>query len=309
MRRLARLTLATALTVSTAACGSDDHPETKDTPTKAGTSATPGTPGKPGKALALADLAGLLDRQLDAKKTVKMTVSTEGAVQGTVTLSTLGGARELEITVPKDASGDAAHYLSLKDGIYSKEPGAPDKPWLKFPKGTKNVQGRLYAALIGAMGAIMEAAQPKELLTAGGTLTGTTPEKTDGVDTLHYKATVDVAKGLNKIDKKAYVARNWALIQDITARDRKKGAELPATLTDAQANTLAARFAAAMKGRPATFEFWIDAQNVPRKYAFSLPARKDANAILTFAEWGTAKITPPPPDQVAIAPDTPPGRS
>lgn len=307
MRHLASLTLAAVLTVSMAGCGGSDDPGPAKTNAKTEAKTGANTEAQ-GKAMDLPELAGLLDKQLGDKKTVKMTVSAQGAVQGTVTLSTLSGGRDLEITTPKDGDGEGGHYLRLQDGIYSQEAGAPQgKPWLKFPAGTKNVQGQMYGALIGTMGAIADAAQQKDLLAAGGTLAGTAPEKVNGIDTTHYTVKVDVVKGLEKIDKKAYVSKNWALVQDITTRDRRKGAEPPANLTDEQANALAGQFAGAMNGQPATFEFWVDAKKVPQKYAFSLPARTDTNASIVFADWGTAKITPPPADQVAVAPDTPSG--
>jgi hypothetical protein len=252
--------------------------------------------------LSLQELAGVIDTNLTAKKSVKATVDQDGSA-ATITLSVQNGAQELEIQLPEDEDGAAMHLLNLKDGIYSKEDTA-GKPWVKFPPNSKNPQGKIYATVIALLGDIVQSAQQKELLVAGGTLAGTAAEKVGTADTTHYTVRVDVPKALKKIDRKAFVADQWAVVRDVIDPKGKPEAR-PSTVTDAQADEMARKFGDAMKGQPATFEFWVDAQGVPHKYALPLPARSDTKGSMTFAEWGTAKITPPPADQVAVAPDKP----
>lgn len=296
MRLAGPVVLTAALTLSLAACGSED--KTSDGGPAAGATSAPRT-----GTLSLQQIAGAIDASLAAKKSVKAAVDQDGSA-ATVTLSLQNGAQESEIQLQADEDGDAMHLLNLGDGIYSEE-NTYGKPWVKFPPNSKNPQGGLYAAMVPLLDGIVRTGQQKELMIAGGTVAGTAAEKVGTVDTTHYTVRVDVPKALEKIDRKAFVTAQWAVVNDIVAPKEKAPAARPATVTDAQADELARRFGDAMKGRPATFEFWIDAQGVPHKYAFSLPARSDTKASMTFTEWGTAKITRPPADQVAVAPDDP----
>jgi hypothetical protein len=302
MRRIGSLAVSAVLVVSLASCGSGG--EGAKTPTASGSPGQSGpAAGGPaagnGKNLKLPQVVQLLNTRLASQRSVKITVASEGKQHGVLTVSTRSGHRDLELLVQKGADGRGVHVLSLKDGIYAEHP-LNGKPWRKFPP--KNLQGQFYRIMVTALDAFVQLAQQINRLTAGATLTNT-KQNPDG--TTLYRVNVDVAKAMQHIDKKAFILKNWALVNDI-AEPRRRGGNVnpPAQLSAAQANTLANKFAAAMRGKPAVFLYSVDGKGNPAKLAFSFPARKDTNATLTFAEWGTAKITPPPPGQVALAPNT-----
>ncbi|REE95700.1 hypothetical protein [Thermomonospora umbrina] len=289
MRAPTALALAAVLGLSLAACGSGDD-------TKEPGAGGPGNAGS-GKPLALAELAGIIEKQLAAKKSFKAVVSAQGKEQGTLTVSTLAGTREVEVSSPKNEDGGPLHLIGLKDGIYSKDGEQPGKPWVKHVP--TDVTGRLYLGAIGIIEGIVRTGEQRALIVAGGTITATKPEKVGAVDTIHYTVQVDVPKALRSIDRKAFVSEHWAIVSDVANGESEPK---PETITDAQVENLATKFGAAMKGKPATYEYWVDAQRVPHRYAFSFPARVDTNGDMLYSDWGTAKITPPPADQVAPAP-------
>ncbi|MBA9004095.1 hypothetical protein [Thermomonospora cellulosilytica] len=304
MRFARSVALSAAAMLVFTGCGSEGDPQAGDNPGSGSGNGSSAAPARTGP-LSLPQLAESVDVQLAAKKSVKVTVSQDGA-PATVTVSTRNGAPELALQIPPDENGGAVHVLRLRDGLYVMEETG-GKPWVKFPTGSRNPQGQISAAMLGLAEAMIRTSQQKELLTAGGVIAGQVPEKVGSVDTTHYTVRVDVAKAVEKIDRKAFVTRHWALVQDIATGNRLAGAQQPATVTDAQADDLARRFARAMGGKPARYEFWVDAQGVPHKYTVTFPARKDTKATLTFAEWGTAQITPPPAGQVTVASDQPLG--
>lgn len=291
MRAPTLLALVTALGLSLAACGSGD--DGKD-PGAGGGGGDGGAPKK----LTVTDLAGVVQRTFNEKKSVRASLAAEGELQGTFTLSTLNGAREMEL-VSRDADGPT-HVLRLKDGIYSKDGEQPGKPWVKYPPN--HFGAKLFGATLTVAEGILRSAEQRALIAAGGTITATKPEKVGAADTVRYTIKVDVPKALQGIDRKAFVTEHWSIVSDIaTGKTQAK----PDVVTDAQAENLARRFGAAMKGQPATYEYWVDAQGVPHKYSVTFPARKDTHAVITYSDWGTAKITPPPAGQIGAPPANP----
>jgi hypothetical protein len=306
VRRFSALTIAGLVAVSLTACGGSDSANSgSGTPSaKAPTSTAP-------KTLALAEVAGLLHDQLSTKKSVKMNIVSSDGTQGSVAVSTVNGTPDLDINVTSE--GETVRLVKTKDAVFMeekdpKEQVAPGKTWTRFAADSKNPLAKLMLVMVGAMSSIADTEQQKTLMVSGGTLAAPVPEQVGGVAAQRYTVRIDMAKALETIDLRKYLATNVALFQEMTKGlgvKKDPTVDKLANLSDADLAKLKANMLKAVAGRPLTYEIWTDAQNVPVKFSTEAPTKTRDKTTVTLSDWGTTTVTTPPADQVADMPDLP----
>ncbi|KAB2347460.1 hypothetical protein [Actinomadura rudentiformis] len=304
MRHFSALTIAGLVAVSLTACGgSDSAGSGSGTPgAKASTSTAP-------KTLALAEVAGLVHNQLKNKKSVRMNVDSGDGSQGTVAVSTENGTPALEIKMTSE--GKALRLIKTKNAVFMeekdpKEQLAPGKTFIRFAADSKNPLAKLMVALVGAMSSIADTEQHRALMASGGTLAGPVTDKVVDTPAQRYTVSIDMAKALETIDLRKYLASNVALAQQVTKGLGVKNdpsVDKLAKLSDADLAKLKANMLKAVAGKPLTYEIWADAQNVPLKFSVEAPTKTRDKTTVTLFDWGIAPVTAPPAELVADMPD------
>jgi hypothetical protein len=273
VRRLVSCSAAALLVLGLAACGSSSD----GGPTAAGSasrsaSATP--TAQTGSAL-FADMTKATAQAQSARTTFTTTVGRQ-AIRGSGSFR-FGDTPAADMTVTVPGQGKLRVVLVGRTGYLGlpKAAGLPaGKHFLKIDGKGDNPVDKLFGPILTQLQGSFDPGDNLSLLKGATTVTPAGTEQVDGVSTTKYTATVDLAK--------------------VAAQAEGPLAQQYKALSGAGVHTM-------------HYTLWVDGQNLPRKFATSVPTKQATIAATgTYTDWGKpVTISAPKPSEVADSGDLP----
>jgi hypothetical protein len=249
VKKLMTPLVAAGALVLMAGCGGSDDPTSAGTPVAAAGNSS-------AAALTQANFSAKVQAALAAKKTFQVVTTTTDA-DGPATLTT--NVRLTGATADAHGTGMETTFVRLGGTLYGKGgqlTSNPNKPWVKYDPAAKNAAAKEPTAMLaGAMLQLLGAQLDQYRIVAGAPyatkFAGAPGEPVDGVATTKYTMTVDLPK--------ASAAKAFGQYLTADAVAQSKVTSLPVEIT-------------------------VDAESLPRSFAYEADGAKVSGTFGKFGE-------------------------